>query len=184
MVSAPVANKYGKDQPAPMKTDPPEIWPYFVFDFPLSEAAWRRFDVGDVLSGNLDEVLGNTAPAPGVRGRVKLSPEAASLARPDDVVFVFARQESDDRMPIAALSRRAGELPFEFELTDRNAMVKDRLLSDRDEVIVTARVSRSGKAGDNSLHLGATSKPVSTDGSARVELTISSGMQAQEVGNE
>ena len=149
-----------------------------------ASAAYEKARALGRTDPNLDEVLGSTAPAPGVRGSVTLSPEAASLVKPDDVVFVFARQESDDRMPVAALRRRAGELPFEFELTDRNAMIKDRLLSDREEVIVTASISPSGKAGDKSLQLGATSKPVSTDGSARVELTISSGMQIEEDENE
>ncbi|MBT8076998.1 MAG: hypothetical protein KJO31_00395 [Gammaproteobacteria bacterium] len=147
-------------------------------------AAYNKAQTFGRNDAKLGEILNSATPEAGVTGRVAVSPDAASLLNPDDVVFVFARRGSATRMPVAAIRRRASELPFDFELTDRDAMIEGRGLSELREVSISARVSRSGKAGDNSLQLEATSEPVSTDGSGRVELTISANAPARDPANE
>ncbi|HEV6966243.1 c-type cytochrome biogenesis protein CcmI/CycH, partial [Roseateles sp.] len=81
-----------------------------------------------------------------VGGTVRLSPELARDARPDDTVFVFARAAEGPRMPLALVQRRVRDLPLRFELDDSQAMNPAARLSSAQRVVVTARVSRSGQA--------------------------------------
>lgn len=81
-----------------------------------------------------------------VGGTVRLSPELARDAKPDDTVFVFARSAQGPRMPLALLQRRVRDLPLRFELDDSQAMNPAARLSSAQQVVVTARVSRSGQA--------------------------------------
>lgn len=81
-----------------------------------------------------------------VGGMVRLSPELARDARPDDTVFVFARAAEGPRMPLALVQRRVRDLPLRFELDDSQAMNPAARLSSAQRVVVTARVSRSGQA--------------------------------------
>lgn len=81
-----------------------------------------------------------------VGGIVHLSPELAREAKPDDTVFVFARASEGPRMPLALIQRRVRDLPLRFELDDSLAMNPAARLSSAKQVVVTARVSRSGQA--------------------------------------
>ena len=149
-----------------------------------ARAAYEKARALGKSDTKLDATLGGESPEPAVRGRVTLSSAATAVVKPDDIVFVFARQSANERMPVAALRRRASELPFEFELSDRHAMIEGRRLSDLDEVIVSVSISRSGKAGDDSLQLDASSGPVPTDGSGRADLTVTRNARARETGDE
>ena len=94
-----------------------------------------------------------------VSGTVTLSPALASRVRPDDSVFVFARPADGSRMPVAVVRARVSELPLQFTLDDSRAMAPTAKISALNEVIVSARVSRSGNAIPASGDLeGATEK--------------------------
>jgi cytochrome c-type biogenesis protein CcmH len=82
-----------------------------------------------------------------VSGRVAISPELAKQVALTDTVFIFARsaQQGGPKMPLAALRVQAKELPREFELTDNMAMTPNFKISGFAEVVVEARVSKSGK---------------------------------------
>ena len=82
----------------------------------------------------------------GVQGTVGLSPALAGKVAPDDTVFIFARAAAGPRMPLAILKRKASELPITFTLDDSTAMSDEMKLSKFDQVIVGARVSKSGNA--------------------------------------
>lgn len=86
------------------------------------------------------------AGAAKVGGTVRLSPELARDAQPNDTVFVFARAAEGPRMPLALIQRRVRDLPLKFELDDSMAMNPAARLSGAAQVVVTARVSRSGLA--------------------------------------
>ncbi|MDH3612430.1 MAG: hypothetical protein OEU90_01870 [Gammaproteobacteria bacterium] len=109
---------------------------------------------------------------PAIRGRVVLSPDVAAQVSPDDTVFIFAKKSAEDRMPVVALRKSAADLPIDFFLTDNEIMVPDTHLADFDELLVTARISRSGNAADNSGGLEAWSKPVSPVNGGTIELII------------
>lgn len=81
-----------------------------------------------------------------VSGRVSLAPALAAQVSPEDTVFVFARAAEGSRMPVAILRKQVKDLPFDFVLTDAMAMSPQQSLSTVQQVVVGARVSRSGNA--------------------------------------
>ncbi len=95
-----------------------------------------------------------------IRGRVELSPALTAQAGPEDTVFVFARPAAGSRMPLAILKKRVRDLPFEFTLDDSLAMSPQARLSQASQVVVGARVSKSGQAMPQPGDLEGLSAPV------------------------
>jgi cytochrome c-type biogenesis protein CcmH len=95
-----------------------------------------------------------------VSGRVSLSPALAARVAPGDTVFVFARAAEGPRMPLAILRRSVGDLPLSFTLDDSMAMAAEFKLSKFANVVVGARVSKSGNAMPNSGDLEGLSPPL------------------------
>jgi cytochrome c-type biogenesis protein CcmH len=93
-----------------------------------------------------DPAQAKTVASAKVGGTVRLSAELARDAKPDDTVFIFARASEGPRMPLALIQRRVRDLPLTFELDDSQAMNPAARLSSAQQVVVTARVSRSGQA--------------------------------------
>lgn len=93
-----------------------------------------------------------TSVAAAVSGRVTLAGALKSRVSPDDAVFIFARAAAGPRMPLAAMKKQVRDLPFDFKLDDSMAMAPQFKLSSVPEVILTARISKSGdpipKPGD------------------------------------
>src|SRR5262249_12119578 len=93
-----------------------------------------------------------------IKGRVALSPALSGKAGPTDTVFVLARATEGPRMPLAIVRRQVKDLPLEFALSDEQAMSPQMKLSKFREVVIVARVSKSGSATPQSGDLqGATS---------------------------
>ncbi len=97
--------------------------------------------------------------AEAVSGVVRLAPALASRAAPDDTVFVIARPVSG-RMPVAAMRAKVSDLPLAFRLDDRMAMAPTMKLSDMKDVVVVARVSKSGNAMSQPGDLAGESAPI------------------------
>ena len=95
-----------------------------------------------------------------VTGRVSLAQGLAARAAPTDAVFIFARAAGGPPMPLAVLRKQVRDLPLEFTLDDSMAMAPNVKLSDFSEVVVGARVSRSGVATPQTGDLQGLSKPV------------------------
>ena len=87
-----------------------------------------------------------TPTATSVSGRVELSPALKDKAKPDDVVFIFARAVDGPRMPLAAKRVRAADLPLDFMLDDSQAVMPGATISSVAQVRVEVRVSKSGTA--------------------------------------
>ncbi|HPT49200.1 MAG TPA: c-type cytochrome biogenesis protein CcmI [Accumulibacter sp.] len=83
-------------------------------------------------------------------GEVTLSSKLAGQARPDDVLFVFARAENGSRIPLAAIRARVADLPLRFRLDDSMALSGGGKLSEFATVRVEARIAKAGQAQSSS----------------------------------
>ncbi|HLB13825.1 MAG TPA: c-type cytochrome biogenesis protein CcmI [Burkholderiales bacterium] len=95
-----------------------------------------------------------------VAGQVSLAQGLAANTAPTDTVFIFARAASGPPLPLAVLRKQVKDLPLDFTLDDSMAMAPNLKLSGFAEVVVGARVSRSGNATPQSGDLQGLSKPV------------------------
>jgi len=107
----------------------------------------------------------------GIRGIVRLSPELRRQVQPDDFVFVFARAAQGPPMPLAVLRRKAADLPLQFSLDDSMAMAQGLNISAFPQVVVGARISRSGNATPQPGDLQGATAPIANDASG-VTVTI------------
>lgn len=92
---------------------------------------------------------GSEVPAgtkPSVSGIVVLDNSLKDKADPNDTLFVFARAASGPRMPLAIIRTTVSELPLDFTLDDSSAMNPQMKISRFKEVVVGARISKSGNA--------------------------------------
>lgn len=78
-----------------------------------------------------------------VSGRVALSAALKGKVNPDDMVFVFARAAGGSRMPLALLTRKVSDLPFEFSLDDSMAISEAAKLSGAPQLIIGARIGKA-----------------------------------------
>lgn len=106
-----------------------------------------------------------------VSGMVSLSPALAAKVSPTDKLFVFARALNGPKMPLAIIQAQAKDLPFKFTLTDAMAMMPQLKLSSFPEIVVVARVSKSGNASPQSGDLQGGSGRVKA-GEKNVRVTI------------
>lgn len=95
-----------------------------------------------------------------ISGQVTISKELASKASPNDTLFIYARAKTGPKMPLAILRLKANDLPATFTLTDEMAMVPNMKISSFPEVIIEARISKSGQAVPASGDLQGFSQPV------------------------
>jgi cytochrome c-type biogenesis protein CcmH len=98
------------------------------------------------------------AAAASVGGTVSLSPDLRAQVSPQDTVFIFARPASGGRMPLAAERVQVKDLPYRFTLDDSKSMSPSMPLSSSAQVVLGARISKSGDAipqpGDLSGQVG------------------------------
>jgi cytochrome c-type biogenesis protein CcmH len=112
-----------------------------------------------------------TAGAGAVSGEVTLSGKLAGQAKPNDILFVFARAEDGPRMPLAAMRATVADLPLRFRFDDSMALGGGRKISDFKTVSVEARIAKAGMAQSSSGDLFGTLKGVKP-GSQNLRLLI------------
>jgi len=86
------------------------------------------------------------ASATSVSGTVTLAPALAGQVSAGDTVFVFARAAGGGRMPLAVRRATVADLPLTFKLDDSMAMAPGATISSARQLIVGARISKSGNA--------------------------------------
>ena len=96
----------------------------------------------------------------GLSGTITLARAFAARAAPEDTVFVLARPAQGPRMPLAAVRAKVKDLPLKFSFDDSMAMNPAAKLSDFAEVVVAARVSKTGNVVPQAGDLEGVSKPV------------------------
>lgn len=164
-------------------------------DYPAAKKYWERLlpmlppdsDIAKSIAGGIAEAreLGTAKSAPpkvvkaaggqGISGRAVLGPSLAGKAAPEETLFIVARAVNGPRMPLAVLRKRVADLPLEFTLDDSMAMSPELKLSDAAEIVVTARISRSGNAIPQSGDLQGTSAPVKA-GTRGLKIVIDSAL--------
>ncbi|QTN23823.1 c-type cytochrome biogenesis protein CcmI [Rhizobacter sp. AJA081-3] len=117
------------------------------------------------LEAALSAAASPASPAPAtvagaIGGEVSLSPALAARVAAGDTLFVFARAAEGPRMPLAIVRRPVGEWPAAFTLDDSMAMAPNLKLSGFAQVVVSARISRSGNATPQPGDLIGQSAPV------------------------
>ena len=103
---------------------------------------------------------------------VGLDAKLAAKAAPGDTVFVYAKAASGPPMPLAVQRLRVEQLPATVTLTDGMGMLPNMKLSQFPQVVVGARVSKSGDAIAHSGDLQTVSVPLSVSMKTPVKLTI------------
>ena len=106
--------------------------------------------------------------------QISLAPELTARVSPQDVLYVFARAHNGPPMPLAIARLTAGELPTTVKLDASMAMMPAMNLAAFPEVVVGARISKSGNATAQPGDLQAISEPVANNQTQPVELKISS----------
>jgi cytochrome c-type biogenesis protein CcmH len=106
-----------------------------------------------------------------ITGTVTLSPSLKNQADPNDTVFVLARAAQGPKMPLAILRKQVKDLPLSFSLDDSMAMSPQMKMSNFDQVVVVARVSKSGNAMSQPGDLMGMSKPLAL-GSTGIKIDI------------
>jgi cytochrome c-type biogenesis protein CcmH len=147
-----------------------------------SIAQARREGAGGGATTQATMAATSTAPAPAptppaatgavVAGRVSVAQALQSRIGASDTLFVFARAVNGPRMPLAIVRVSANQTwPFTFTLDDSQAMTPQMKISGHAEVMLGARLSRSGNATPQSGDLMGTLGPVKL-GQRDVQLVI------------
>ncbi len=116
------------------------------------------------------------APQALLQGTVSLSPALKSRASPDDTIFIYARAASGPRMPLAIMRSTVKELPLKFSLDDSSAMSPTMKLSAFEQVVVVARISRSGSPAPQKGDLEGVTAPMAPRGSG-IKLEIGNAVE-------
>lgn len=123
-------------------------------------------------AGNPGAAVATAVPAANaVAGRVRLGAGLHGQVAPGDTLFIFARAAAGSKVPLAVLRKQASDLPLEFTLDDSLAMSPAAKLSAAAEVVIGARISKSGSATPQPGDFHALSAPVSV-GTRGVDLEI------------
>ena len=164
-----------------------------------ARALWQRLlqspDLSPEAAAQVREALAQTGaesapaeiatPAPAapaasaatVTVNVTLAPELAGRVDGSETLFVFARAASGPRVPLAIVRRAARDLPLRITLDDSMAMAPQMTLSSVDQVVVSARVSRSGNATPASGDLLGSSAPLAPAAGSSVDVVIDTIVQ-------
>ena len=84
--------------------------------------------------------------AAGITVSVSLAPELAKRANANDVVFILAKAMQGPPMPLAVVRKKVSDLPLTITLTEEMAMAPSMSLANFSDVVLVARVSKSGLA--------------------------------------
>ncbi len=112
------------------------------------------------------------ADAPRLVVDVDIDPALKAQVGASDVLFVYARAAEGPRMPLAIQRLSAGSLPVRVVLDDSTSMMPTLKLSTMPQVVVGARISKSGQATPQSGDLETVSAPMSNLTSETLSLRI------------
>jgi hypothetical protein len=109
--------------------------------------------------------------------KVSLDPKLKGKVLPTDTLFVFAKAAEGPPMPLAIARLTAAQLPASVTLTDAMSMMPNLTLSKFPQIILGARISKSGNAIAQSGDFQTLSSAVSNSGTEPIRLTIDRTVQ-------
>lgn len=104
--------------------------------------------------------------------QVSLASALLEKADPEDTVFIFARASEGPRMPLAIVRKQVKDLPVRVTLDDSTAMSPAMRLSKFKQVVISARISKSGDATPSSGDLSGSSAAIQPGKVTGVNITI------------
>ena len=107
-----------------------------------------------------------------ISGIVTVADSVTARINGNETVFITAKPADGSPMPLAVLRRSARDLPIEFTLDNGSSMIAGAGLSPGENVIVTAKISKSGDALVTDSDLVASSGPIDPAGHSGLELVI------------
>lgn len=144
--------------------------------FTEAQQAYEQATAHSEYDENLATFSGSQFPAESssaqVFGNLRLSDKSKAIVLPTDTVFIFARAVGGPSRPVAVLQRSASDLPLNFLLNDSQSMSAETKLSNYAQVIVTARISRSGVATDALQDLEASSESIVVAENRHLDMVI------------
>jgi len=116
----------------------------------------------------------SAAPSDSTRVIVKvaLDPKFRDSVGPHDTLFIFAKAVHGPPMPLAIARLTVAQLPASVTLTDAMGMAPNLTLSQFPQIVVGARISKSGNAIPQSGDLQTLSASMTTAQAQPVQLTI------------
>lgn len=155
-------------------------WQRLLEIFPEGSESYIRMqrNIGEIqqllgMPVNEESVAATPGDAVRIEGVVSLAPALQARVSPTDTVFVYARAASGPRMPLAIVRKQAKDLPLQFTLDDSMAMNPSMKLSSFAQVVVGARISKTGNAMPQSGDLEGLVGPIPVGGATDgVELQI------------
>ncbi|MDT8452106.1 MAG: c-type cytochrome biogenesis protein CcmI [Gammaproteobacteria bacterium] len=116
----------------------------------IEKAREQLIAAGETVAG-MEELLPPRQSVPAensisLQVSVEVSEEARKNFAADAVVFIYAKAQQGPKMPLAAQRLRLSDLPASVVLDESMGMVEGMNLSAFNQVVVSARLSRSGGA--------------------------------------
>ncbi len=104
--------------------------------------------------------------------QVTLDPALTSKAKPEDILFVYAKAVGGPPMPLAIVRKQVKDLPLKVILDDTMAMTPRARLSSFKRVYVGARISKAGTATAEAGDLQGRSSILTTGGKENAQVVI------------
>ena len=140
----------------------------------ISQAEKNLGIIDDDIKPVIAKTEDTTADGKSINVSVVLDPQLIEKTESTDTLFIFARPVKGPPMPIAVLRKQVQDLPLTVTLDDSLAIMPTRKLSDFDQAVVGARISRSGNAIPQQGDLTGEESIVSTMNNEPVEIIINS----------
>ncbi len=122
-----------------------------------------------------DDGTNSGAAGASVTGVASLDAALQNRVAPTDTVFIFARAAQGPRMPLAIIRKQVKDLPISFTLDDSMAMNPQMKMSAFPQVVVGARISKSGNAMPQSGDLKGEVGPIAL-GASNLQVHIDSAV--------
>ncbi len=102
----------------------------------------------DIDQDSVDDILNEEKIVTGsaVIVNVSLATDLLEKTSPTDTLFIFAKAPNGPPMPLAAVKQQVSDLPITVTLDDSTAIMPTQKISNFSQVLVSARISKSGNA--------------------------------------